>query len=246
MALAICSYAIVGIGVQYSPNFAAKLDGSTEYIAGSENNPNISLNQHSAKGLQGGGVKIWIDAIPVIDIEAAINLQFCQYDATLDLDATGSGNIDTSIALEVKTGLPYFRATTPVYGKVITDLSVQYPFLKFPPAVKILKIYIGAGVSYIASTPILDQETAREVVGDIDPTDISTTGSTAAEQDIIDAFAKKKLDKGMGGHVALGARLKPPVVPIAVFIDGKLHLGGGLPDAVTGGFTLEMGVGLAF
>ena len=66
-----------------------------------------------------------------------------------------------------------------------------------------------------------------------------------APADFIHTFVTD-LNSAVGGHVLVGATAKLPVIPIAVYIDGKYHLGGGLPDAVSPGFTIQMGGGLAF
>jgi len=232
------SHAIIGIGGQWSPNFFAELSGSKDSLI--RTSSTLSLNQQSNTGLNGFGLKLWIDAIPFIEVEIATNLQFVKYEVTLEL--VGAGNADTTIPLEIETGLPFFSKAKPVFGKVTTDLSIKYPFVKFPPLVKIVKLYVGAGLTHVLSAAVLDVEFAKKAVANIHDPARTTDASNA----IVDAFAKEGLSNGIGGHVLVGAKIKPPMMPFAVYIDGKLHLGGGLPEEVSSGFTLETGAGLAF
>ncbi|MFC1584017.1 hypothetical protein ACFL5V_00570 [Fibrobacterota bacterium] len=237
------SHAIFGIGAQYAPNFTAEIEASQDTVLyQNTTNSNIMLNQKSETGLIGFGGKFWIDFLPFIDIEASTNIQFKEYGAALEADLDGNGTIDTTIELEVEA--PIVGKRTPPFVKVSSDLSIKYPFLKFPPAISILKLYVGAGITHVMSTVMLDTEFATKAVtgaGVTDPTD-----TQAISNAIVDAFKDEGLQSGIGGHALVGAKAKLPVIPIAVFVDGKIHFGGGLPDAVSNGLTLEMGAALAF
>jgi hypothetical protein len=51
----------------------------------------------------------------------------------------------------------------------------------------------------------------------------------------------------MGGFVQLGAKAKPPVIPVAVYLDLKYHFLGFMPkEASSSALTLELGGALAF
>jgi hypothetical protein len=240
--ITVYSHALFGIGGQYSPNFAAKVDGSSDIISGSAGNPNLSLDRHSATGLTGFGGKIWIDFLPFIDLELTSNIQFVRYDASLSLNKPNDTN---KVDMKVETGLPGFSEATPVFGKISTDISILYPFLELPPVIKMIKLYAGAGVTHFLSVKVLDKKFAKDALGsDFDVN--ATTDVKDASDEIAKALKKESLVTGFGGHLVAGAKLKPPVVPIAVFVNGKIHIGGDMPDAVSSGFTLEIGAALAF
>src|SRR5210317_409463 len=140
--LAIYSHALFGIGGQYAPNLGFSIDGTQETVlSNSTTGGSLVLNQGSESGLMGFGGKFWIDAIPFIDLEVASNLQFKEYGASLDFDLYGDGTAENQIPLEVDA--PLLGERTPSFVRLASDLTVKYPFFKFPPAVSILKLYVG-------------------------------------------------------------------------------------------------------
>ncbi len=245
LGMTASSYAILGIGGQWAPNFSAEIKGSQDTILGTASTPNFSFNQGSKTGLTGFGAKVWLDFLPFVDIEASSNIQFAKYNGALTLANTPGAALDTTINLEVETGLPGFDKATPIFGKITSDLSILYPFLKLPPLISIVKVYAGAGISHVLSTAVLDAEFATKAVTEaqLDPTTATADEVATA---ITTALKDEGLQSGIGFHVMLGAKLKPPIVPFAVFVNGKYHMGGSLPSAISSGFTAEMGAALAF
>ena len=253
------AHAIFGIGGHYAPNLTTQVDGSNEiaYQASPGNNSNnvsLGFDRMSVSGMQGLGIKIWIDALPFIDIEAATNLQFTRY----DMDAILSGgSFDSTIALTVETPLPFLSEASPAYGRITSDLTVKYPFLKFPPAVSILKIYAGGGLSHVIGTAVLNKDIVEQAAKEVfennsNPPDLSTdAGQTRAVQELTESLSKALVDEGLqsgvGFHLLVGAKAKLPVIPIAAYLDAKYHFLSGLPESVSpSSLTLELGGAFAF
>lgn len=231
--VASSSFAIFGIGGHWAPNLGAGLDASKDSITNIAGQ-SVTLDQKAVDGLQGFGVKLWIDAIPFVDIEASSNLQVARYKATIDYGTT-------SLPLEVATGLPIIATASPVAGILTSDLTIKYPLVKFPPVVSIVKVYVGAGVSHMLTPKPLTADFALKALEGKSPTSVEEIQTA-----IIDAYKKEGLNSGIGGHFLVGAKAKVPVIPIAVYADIKYHFGGNLPEGMNTGMTLQLGGALAF
>jgi len=227
------SFAIFGIGGHYAPNLGAGLDAKTDTVY-SFVNSSVVLQQESVKGLSGLGVKFWVDAIPLVDIEASVNLQLSRYTVSLNQDTT-------KIPLEVDTDLPIIKKASPVAAIVTSDLSVKYPVFKFPPLVSLIKIYVGGGLSHLITPAPLTPDFAKKALQGK-----TLTSTNDISNAIIDAYKKEGLQQGLGAHVLLGAKAKVPVIPIAIYTDLKYHFGGNLPKGFNNGVTLQLGGALAF
>ena len=62
---------------------------------------------------------------------------------------------------------------------------------------------------------------------------------------VVDALKKADYKTGMGGHIIAGLRIKPPIIPLAVYANGKYYFGGDLGKQFTQGLVLELGGGFA-
>ena len=129
-AAALCispSFAILGIGFQYAPNFGTSLDKtSNEEIAGLSSGDlqlgKVEYRHGSFSGMQGFGLKLWIDILPIIDIEATYNLQWGSYSPTLTDTGLDGKAIERDIELEFD-GVP-FGKTTPKFVAMNGDVSI--------------------------------------------------------------------------------------------------------------------------
>ena len=176
--LASQSFAIIGIGAHYTPNFGTKMTGFAETPDRFGNSVNVT-DAGEVKLWHGGfdemmhgfGFKVWVDILPIIDIEATLNIQFGSYDASLfvikDPTAvlTGATGGDLSaydqIDLEVELGGTPFGKANPKFVQMNGDLSITYPITFIP----ILRPYIGGGLTYYLNTFILNQPFTSRVVG---------------------------------------------------------------------------------
>jgi hypothetical protein len=235
------AFAIAGVGAHYVMN-TGSLDAS-EGPVGPEGQ--IKVVQESASGLQGLGFKAWIDFLPFVDIEGTFNVAAVRYKASLIAEIPG----DTiSIPLSYSPDAPYnmvFDRADPLYGIFTGDISVTYPFDILP----IICPYIGLGVSYMASIPIVNADFAKGILSDPE----LLAGITGGDPDAADAIGEaviktlKEADykTGIGGHIIAGLRIKPPVIPLAVYANGKYYFGGDVGKQFTQGFVLEVGGGFA-
>jgi len=246
------AFAIAGVGAHYTTNLGT-LKGGTETL---DIHPTgideINLKRDDASGLQGIGFKLWIDAIPVIDIEATFNMAATRYNTYLVVTPAqipGVEPIDKiEIPLEYKPEAPYnmlFDRASPIFGVFSGDLSITYPFDVLP----IIRPYAGLGISYMASLPIVNKKFAEDM-GPALETILTKDPTTQESQDEIkkafsDAITKADYKTGIGGHAIVGVRAKLPVIPIAAYANTKYYFGGNLDKKFTQGIVFEVGGGFA-
>jgi len=253
MAFAILAstqaFAIVGVGAHYVMN-TGKLDAkyssipiSTEIDLG-----NIGVDQKAAEGLNGIGFKAWIDFLPFIDIEGTLNVAAASYSTYLIIPGA-----DEPINLGYTPEAPFsmvFSEAKPLFGVVNGDLSITYPFTDLP----IIRPYIGAGVSYFASIPIVNASMIpTDYINELkalaeDPTNVNPDQAQKTQNAIKDYLIGKLKDDyttGIGGHIIAGLRAKLPIIPLAIYANGKYYFGGNTNSQFSQGFVLEAGGGFA-
>ena len=217
--------------------------------------------------MQGFGFKLWIDLLPIIDIEATMNFQIGSYDATLYVLQPGSTQY-TEVPLEIELGGTPFAKATPKFVAMTGDLSITYPITSLP----IIRPYIGGGLSYHLNSFVLNQKFVASVLDQnikseifslaenmvVDPNDPNFENSMAVakqkaedlgksmQKKIQDAALDEGLTKSIGGHILVGLRAKLPIIPIAAYGNFKYYIGGDYPSEIdAGNMTVELGVGLA-
>ena len=150
--LATQSFAIIGIGAHYAPNFGTKMTGLgadkvANRVSVSDGGEVQLWHGGFDEMMQGFGFKVWVDILPIIDVEATFNIQFGSYDATLfvvkDPMAIISGDIPSDaykqIDLEIELGGTPFGKANPKFVQMTGDLSITYPITFIP----IIRPYIG-------------------------------------------------------------------------------------------------------
>lgn len=250
--LATQSFAIIGIGGHYAPNIGTKMDASKAEAFSKA--PNISFDHGDFKNMQGFGFKMWIDVLPIIDIEATYNIQFASYDAALHVKSLDGSTKD--IPLEIELGGSPFAKATPKFVAMNGDLSITYPFTKLP----LIRPYIGGGLTYYLNTFVLDHDFVEGLVNNQNfqnmITSLAENGELTKEKaaEIGEALKadiqKEALDEGLntsiGGHVLVGFRIKPPIIPLAVYANFKYYIGGDFSDEIDAGhMAVEVGGGFA-
>lgn len=239
------SHALFGIGGQWAPAPSLSVKAGSGSIA-SHGADSIGLVNGKSDALNGFGIKLWIDFLPLVDIEFASNVQFATYKSSF-LYPDGQGGTD-EIPLKFDLGFP-LAPSTPMFARWHNDIAVLYPFLKLPPVVNLVKIYGGGGLSYGMATPVLTASFAKEAMAKAKASGKLT--ETSSEQEVanllINSITGEDPDMGMGFFLQLGAKLKPPVIPIAAFVDLKYQFFSFMPKAIDGpGVTLEVGGAFAF
>lgn len=242
LALAACataySHAIFGIGGQWAPAMGLEVKGSQGVVA-TGGGESYSVDQSSVSGLNGFGLKIWIDALPFIDLEATTNIQYGFY----DVDIVGPGT--ERYPLEFDLGVP--TVDRPAFARIMNDVSVLYPFLKLPPLVGLVKFYAGGGVTHVLATEVLNAGFAKKAIDKAKASGETPSSSEELSEIVVDAIKDEGLTSGFGFHLMAGAKVKPPIIPLAVFANVKYHFLSTMPSTVDGNsLTLELGGALAF
>jgi hypothetical protein len=246
-AFALCAttqaFAIAGVGAHYVRNTGSVKGSSGDVYSLGEQS--IKINQKSADGLQGIGFKAWLDLLPFVDIEGTLNVAATRYGVSLSVP-TGPNEedrkeVDLGYSPEAPFNMVFDRAS-PLYGVVNGDLSITYPF-----ELPIIRPYIGAGLSYFASIPIINDSFAKKnedlIKRLIDPTNVDPDAANKVGNALVDALKKESYKSGFGGHIIAGFRLQ--FLFIAAYVNGKYYIGGNIDDQFSNGFVLEVGGGLA-
>lgn len=238
---ALQSHAIFGLGGHWSaaPSLSVK---ASEGAAFTGANQSLTIDNKGSDGLNGFGLKLWVDAIPFVDIEASGNIQFSEYDVNLKI-----GNNVTPVTFDL--GFP-MAPDKPAFIRAYGDVAILYPFLKLPPLVSLIKLYGGAGMSYGAATEVLDADFAKHAISHANGKngfDANNASASAITKVLADAIIDEGMKSGVGFFLQVGAKAKPPVIPIAIYVDGKYQFQGFMPKAVEGAaLSLEIGGALAF
>jgi len=212
-----------------------------------------SLSIESMTNLFGLGGKIYIDAIPVIDIEAAFFISGNKYDFKVNypdlkaLSDIASGGVSVANIANIQDtsfdGLG-------IFSRIATDITIRYPLLKFPPVVNIFKLYVGAGPSFVLQTPLINEELVNEILNPfIEEAMSGSLGASPSPTDLADALIDqaKKLELKTGGHLLLGMHIKPPIFPMGLIIDSRFHFGLPTDDDMPGtSFSINAGLSIGF
>lgn len=268
--LASQSFAIIGIGGHYAPGFGTKMKAADPLPVTEDKSVLLSHGGFSGT-MQGFGFKLWVDILPIIDVEATVNFQFGSYDASLFVNSEKSVQ---EIPLEVELGGTPFGKANPKFVAMNGDLSITYPITSLP----IIRPYIGGGVTYYLNSFVLNQKFTSSIVegvkqgvddlakayGEVADAKLNgeseevvnqklqaaNTQASAIGENMKKDIQTKALDEGLntsiGGHVLVGMRAKLPIIPIAAYANFKYYFGGDYPSEVDpGNTTVEVGVGLA-
>jgi membrane-bound metal-dependent hydrolase YbcI (DUF457 family) len=226
-------------------------------------------------GINLGG-KLYIDVIPFIDaIEVSANFGVWQYEgsvlypksiavrSSVPARASKFGDFvnityDTlDLTLKNLWSSKFFWGVdkTP-YAKLHCDATVRKYLLQIPPILKTVKFYGGLGMSIDFATPMLSSKLIEEALGsDLDKKlTLSQMPQIFDNQEIMKKILIKIISDLMtphyGCHVALGAMIKIPMIPLGFYVDGKyiirfddldkyVNVGGS-------GFLVNFGAALAF
>lgn len=266
--LATQSFAIIGIGGHYAPSFGNKMSAAAPTVVSPDNALTEVLFDHDAfKGtMQGFGFKLWVDILPIIDVEATFNIQFASYNANLYVENPTDASAYQKVPLEIELGGTPFGKATPKFVAMNGDLSITYPITFLP----IVRPYIGGGVTYFLNSFVLNDKFVKKLMSNEDVANL-LTGNTDAliatatdvangesaeqiaeekakklQQTVQDAAMDEGLNTSIGGHILVGVRAKLPIIPIAAYANFKYYFGADYPSEVDpGNMAVELGVGLA-
>jgi len=253
------AFAIVGAGAHYVKNTTGSLKASKGSVYDLDfdvlGKQSIDVEQQKASGLQGLGFKLWIDVLPVVDIEGTFNVAATRYKTSLSIpipaqEADGTPKIERKeIPLAYTPDAPfnmYFDRADPLYGIFSGDVSITYPITSIP----IARPYAGLGVTYLASIPVINADFTKKMLENSkdltdalipDPNNPDPSAADKAASKVGDALVKtlKESDykTSITGHAIIGVRFKIPFLPPVIYANGKYYFG---KDVV-----LEVGGGLA-
>lgn len=253
------SHALFGLGVSYGRNFTSISSGEDNlsgadlpsYLQtyGGANPGTLSITRDGVDGLNQLGLKTWLD-LPLlpIEFEAAANVAWGSYKSTVSyLDPTDhTRSFDVNTGLDAPISMFGLKDGETPYFASILDASVRYPFIKLPPLspLKPFKIYVGGGVSWFYASKVVSKSDVKDIF------DVAGQEGLTAEQaqTVLDKKLKDNFyESSFGGHLLLGAQLKIPVLPLAVFADGKWYFNAApssaasnYPFAVSGGLALAL------
>ena len=237
------SHAVFGIGAQWAPapNLEVAPQNMVVAVSPTDANRTFALDQKGVSGLQGFGIKLWLDFFPFIDLDASSNFQYGYYDLDVLVDGVRT-------PVQAKVSMP-FVASKPVFTRFVSDASILYPFFKLPPAATMLKLYVGGGLTHTIATEIVTGGLATkalqkaEASGAFDP---AVDGGDKAAPLIVHEFYSQAFKRGMGFHLMTGAKMKFPVIPVALYANAKYHILMTMPAlADANSVTFELGAALA-
>lgn len=243
------TYALIGIGVQYGLDYtlnmkdkfgdSATLDnlklnvaGATGgVLSGKEIPILIDRSGWKAHPFNVGG-KLYVDCIPLIDaLELSGNYAMWEYIGKIHYPKTiayNAGNTppvsvvydSTTLTLD-NLGLsnPFLKNTP--YAKLQLDLTIKKYLVQL--AMKTLRFYGGAGFTLQFATPIISGQLIQDALGDKldNALDVSALPTLFDNTAIMQEIWNKLFTPHYGCHIDLGAMVKIPVIPIAIYVDGK-------------------------
>jgi hypothetical protein len=244
------AFAIGGLGVHYTMN--------TGHLKAQPSNPltystdlSFDVNQEKTSTLRGIGFKAWFDMLPIVDIEATWNMQFASYPATLTATYKNESKV---IPLKIGFEVPGYSAqANPVFANMNLDISALATLDLLP----IITPYIGGGFTWMMHTPVINSAFLDKALTGEDGDDVYRAleryfkatepgpQKTALKELFEELSDNTETKSGVGGHLVAGLRAKLPIIPLAIYANGKYYFGGGLPKGFDNGFVIEVGGGLA-
>jgi hypothetical protein len=228
----------------------------------------------------GLGAKLYVDIIPFIDcIEIGGGFTAFQYSGkiiypksiqvldpttTLTPDQLLAGQDPKLVDIQYDTlstniedieGAPAIPGITKTpYAKLDMGLTIR-KYIPIPAVDKFLRPYGGLGFDVMFATPVpsaglVNDAIGADLTGDKSVSEIVAVMQGDAANKVIEEILARLMTPHFGMNIVLGFMLKPPVVPVGLYIDGKFLIPFGKLDDdanVTGmGFKLNAGLCLHF
>ena len=216
------------------------------------------------------GGKIYIDVIPLIDaVEVSADFGLWDYigaikypnglakPVTQITDPKDPANFTygtANLTLD-NFGLGYFGLKNTPYAKLQLDATVRKYIVQFPKMLKVFNLYGGAGLTVNFATPMLSNQLVQDVINENaanNGTDLTSlvTPNNPIMKGVVNKIIQGLTQPSYGAHIDLGVMVKLPVIPIGVYVDGKLMIPFGELDKYVKlggmGILLNGGVALAF
>ena len=167
---------------------AANAAGITGFNTGGEWNA-VTLTREAIGNPYLIGAHFYVDIIPVIDIEASIDVSIQKYEVRYDTPVPSADEVADA----------YF-------GRIGAYATARRDLISLP----MFAFYLGGGLGMHFVAPVAGDELIVDIYQGDDP--------TASSPSIEDAI---KNETTIGFHAVTGVRFKPPIIPIALRIEGK-------------------------
>ena len=181
-------FALGGIGLNFNQSLYS-VDENITHIDGSV----VYITQGKFENGLGVGGYLYIDAIPVIDIDIEGHLLESLYDFSFNNSTGGPGN--NLIPQQVNEQLAWGSASGYITAqKKIFKLSI--PFLAKA------KLSAGGGINFHVSTPMVDEEMLKSITSNVNLSSVDLD-----TEDLIDYLNDNKISSS-GFHIQAGVQFK--------------------------------------
>ena len=217
--LLLCSkmFAIGGLGLNIGSDLYT-IPGETEvWMVEGGSNP-VSINREEARTPFYIGGYVYLDFLPVVDIEAGAGVGMKTYNYTYT-----TPGIDENLSRTESHKLPWLRSSS--------YITIQKPMFTIP----MIKLYLGGGLNMSYSLPIVDKSfIASTLSSDLD-------NANGLEPDAITDM----ISESMGIHLEAGARFKPILIPFSINAKARYNIVGDIVPDKSGFLTITVGAGFA-
>jgi hypothetical protein len=195
-----------------------------------------------------------------VDNGAAANMSLLQMQTNNLVHVT----YDTMDLTLKSSGVSFLGMSETPYAKLQAELNIR-KYLKIPVIGKVIKPYAGAGANINFATPALSAGLVDDAIGSAFTASAAGTqlagpvggGSLVdvmtqpdVQKKIVEELLKRLFTPHYGAQVLVGIMIKPPIIPLALYVDGKYMIPFGPYDKdanITGfGFLVNAGIALAF
>ncbi|MEE9166669.1 MAG: hypothetical protein V3U24_04295 [Candidatus Neomarinimicrobiota bacterium] len=186
------AFSLFGVGAYY-------VSDPISVAEGTDGTAPIMLVRNGFDGARGGGLFIYVDALPFIDLEANIETGFNKYQFEFDNAISELPPVDFG------------------WARVSTYLTARKKVVGFGvPVLGGARINAGGGYNFHSSTPLADLDMVKELLGG------NLTASFEAddlEDNLVDYLKENKID-GSGFHLQAGIQAK--LLTLNLFVNYRL------------------------
>lgn len=187
------AYAIAGIGLYYNTD-AVSVAGGTDGASP------ISLTRDGFDGTIGGGLFVYIDAIPFVDIEVSFEAAVNQYQFSFGNEFSELGPIDFGWARASQ----YYTLRRKLVGFGVPILGG-------------VQLYAGGGYNKHSSSPLASLDMVEGLLGDL----TSSFDTSALEENLISYIKENKIDAS-GLHIQAGMQMK--ILTFSGFVNYRITM----------------------
>ncbi|MDP6455984.1 MAG: hypothetical protein QF613_04495 [Candidatus Marinimicrobia bacterium] len=195
------AYSIAGIGLYYNQD-AVSVSGGTDGAFP------VTLTRDGFDGTLSGGLFVYIDAIPFVDIEASFEAAANQYQFSFGNEFSELGPIDFGWARASQ----YYTLRRKLVGFSVPILGG-------------VQLYAGGGYNKHSSSPLASLDMVEGLLGDL----TSSFDSSVLEDNLLNYLEDNKIDAS-GLHIQTGLQMK--ILTFSGFLNYRITMAKDVvPDA---------------